>query len=300
LELNAQTLIKQLLEAGVHFGHQKSKWNPKMKEYIFTEKSGVYIVDLQKTVEYLLAACNFLHDVAAKGGNILFVGTKKQAQDIIREAAEKSGVFYVVDRWLGGLLTNFGTVRKSVARYDKIESMKTDGTFDKLSKKEVSQLNKELVKLRKNLKGVREMKSLPAVIFIIDPHREIIAVKEAVKLKIPVVALVDTNCNPDMIDYVIPGNDDAIRSIKLITDIVAGFVLKGKEKFALEGKKAEKAAKAKREKELIAEGSEIEDKPDELVEDAEEIAKRFKHGKKEEKIEEEKTIKRKPTSRRKV
>ncbi len=304
MELNNQTLIKQLLESGVHFGHQKNKWNPKMRDYIFSEKSGVYIIDLQKTVVFLLEACNFLHDVAAKGGSILFVGTKKQAQDIIREAVDKSGMFYVVNRWLGGLLTNFETVRKSVARYDKIENMKTDGTFDKLSKKEVSQLNKELVKLSKNLKGVREMKKLPTAIFIIDPHREIIAVKEARKLKIPIVALIDTNCDPDMIDYVIPGNDDAIRSIRLITSIVLDFVLKGKEKFALEGKKAEKAEKTvKAEKEktpAVPEESKEEGAPDKLVEDADEIAKRFKHGKKEEKIEEEKTIKRKTTTKRKV
>ena len=289
MELNSQTLIKQLLEAGVHFGHQKSKWNPKMKDYIFTEKSGVYIIDLQKTVSALLEACNFLREVVSKGGNILFVGTKKQSKDIVKEAATKSGMFYVTERWLGGLLTNFETVRKSVVRYDKIETMKTDGSFDKLSKKEASQLSKKLFKLQKNLKGVREMKKLPDAIFVIDPHKEIIAVKEAVKLKIPVAALVDTNCNPDMIDYVVPGNDDAIRSIKLITSIVLDFIIKGREEFA-KGKATKKIT------EISSEGETKEKvKADELVEDAEEIAKRFEHGKKDEKIEEEKTIKHKTT-----
>ena len=302
MELNIQTLIKELLEAGVHFGHQKNKWNPKMKDYIFTEKSGIYIIDLQKTVDALLKGCSFLHDIAAKGGSILFVGTKKQAQEIIKEAAIKSGMFYVVERWLGGLLTNFETIRKSVARYDKIEGMKADGSFDKLSKKEASQLNKKLVKLKKNLEGVREMKTLPQAAFIIDPHREKIAVKEMVKMKVPIAALVDTNCDPDVINYVIPGNDDAIRSIKLITGIVLDFVLKGKEKFITAGKKGKEAVEAKKVQEEAAVSEEPKPKAatGELVEDAEEIAKRFEHGKKDEKIEEEKTIKRKtPTTRRK-
>ncbi len=298
MDLNTQTLIKQLLEAGVHFGHQKNKWNPKMKPYIFTEKSGVYIIDLQKTVEALAVACNFLHGVAASGKAILFVGTKKQAQDIIKEAAAKCGMFYVTDRWLGGLLTNFETVRKSVARYDKIETMKTDGTFDSLSKKEASQLNKELLKLQKNLRGVREMTSLPQALFVIDPHREEIAVREAVKLKIPVVALIDTNCDPDLIEYVIPGNDDAIRSIRLITNIIVDSVLKGKEQFAMGA--AEKAS-AETEKKTEGAGGTAAEKvldSDQLVEEAETIAHRFRRGKKEEKIEEEKTIKHKPTTRK--
>jgi len=298
LEVNTQMLIKQLLEAGVHFGHQKNKWNPKMKDYIFTEKSGIYIIDLQKTVDALLKACVFLRDVAAGGKNILFVGTKKQAQEIIKDAAVRTGMFYVTERWLGGLLTNFQTIRKSVARYDKIEEMKADGSFDKLSKKEGSQLNKELVKLKKNLEGVRAMKALPEAIFIVDPHREIIAVKEAIKLKIPVAALVDTNCDPDMINYVIPGNDDAIRSIRLITEIVLGFVLKGREEFDGVKKKAEKAKEA--EETAAREGAKAgaEGAPDELVEDAEQIARRFKKGKKDEKIEEEKVIK-KPITKKK-
>ena len=298
MDSDTHTLVKQLLEAGVHFGHQKNKWNPKMKDYIFTEKSGIYIIDLQKTVDALLKACNFLYEVARKGGSILFVGTKKQAQDIIKEAAQKSGMFYVSNRWLGGLLTNFGTVRKSVARYDKIEGMKADGSFDKLSKKEASQLNKELVKLKKNLDGVREMKKHPTALFIIDPMREDIAVKEAVKLKIPIAALIDTNCNPDPIDYVIPGNDDAIRSIRMVMGMVTDYVVKGRNEFA-GGKEAEKTAKVKAEKKTakaVTAGEKAA--PDELVENAETIEKQFRHGKKEEKIEEEKTIKHKPTTRR--
>ncbi|MBN1871799.1 MAG: 30S ribosomal protein S2 [Candidatus Omnitrophica bacterium] len=292
-------MIKQLLEAGVHFGHQKNKWNPKMKEYIFTEKSGIYIIDLQKTVEALLNACNYLYEVARRGESILFVGTKKQAQDIIKEAAEKAGMFYVTNRWLGGLLTNFDTVRKSVARYDKIEAMKEDGTFDKLSKKEASQLNKELLKLKKNLDGVRKMNRFPGALFVIDPGRENIAVKEASKLKIPIVALIDTNCDPSLVTYIIPGNDDAIRSIKLITGIILEFVLKGKNEFNA----GKKVAESKKEKERLKAAGGAPGEADELVESAEDIAARFRRGKKEEKIEEEKTIRhrvgsKKPTGRR--
>jgi len=294
LELDAQTLIKQLLEAGVHFGHQKNKWNPKMKDYIFTEKSGIYIIDLQQTVEALKKACDFISSVADKGESILFVGTKKQARDTIREAAQKSNNFYVVERWLGGLLTNFGTVRKSVERYDKIESMKADGSFDELSKKEASQLNKELLKLKKNLDGVRQMKKFPSTLFIIDPMRETIAVKEAVKLKIPIVALVDTNCDPGLIDYVIPGNDDAIRSIKLVTGIILGAAMKGRDQFVAGVEK-----EVKMEVKEKAAGVGKKDAPaDALVEDAEVIEKQFRHGKKEEKLEEEKTIKRKTPTKR--
>jgi small subunit ribosomal protein S2 len=298
LEFNTQTLIKQLLEAGVHFGHQKNKWNPKMKGYIFTEKSGIYIIDLQKTVDALAKACSFLYEIARSGKSILFVGTKKQAQDIIKEAAQKSGSFYVSERWLGGLLTNFETVRKSVSRYDKIESMKADGSFDELSKKEASQLNKELLKLKKNLDGVRSMTKLPGALFIIDPSRENIAVKEAVKLKIPIAALVDTNCNPDLINCVIPGNDDAIRSIRVITGIIAEAVVKGKNEYEA-GREVE-LVKAKKAAERVTAPGEAkpEAKVDKLVEDAEAIERRFRHGKKEEKLEEEKTIKQKPATRR--
>ena len=297
MELNTQTLMKQLLEAGVHFGHQKNKWNPKMKDYIFTEKSGIYIIDLQKTGDALVKACNFLHDVAAQGKKILFVATKKQARDIVKEATEKCGMFYVVNRWLGGLLTNFKTIRKSVARYDKIEAMKADGSFDELSKKEGSQLNKELVKLKKNLDGVREMKQHPAVLFAIDPNRELIAVKEATKLNIAIVALVDTNCDPDIIDYVIPGNDDAIRSIRLIMDIITNCVIEGNKEFAA-GRKIEAEEKTKEETKASKDTAKAEVAVDELVENVETIEKRFRRGKKEEKIEAEQKIRHKPVRKK--
>ncbi|MDD5679815.1 MAG: 30S ribosomal protein S2 [Candidatus Omnitrophica bacterium] len=295
LEANTQTLIKQLLESGVHFGHQKNKWNPKMKEYIFTEKNGIYIIDLQKTVDYLAKACEFVYNLALQGRNILFVGTKKQAQSITKEAAGKCDMFYVTERWLGGLLTNFETVRKSVAHYESIEKMKQDGSFDKISKKEASQINKEYVKLKKNLEGIRAMKRLPAAIFIIDPSKEIIAVKEARKLKIPIVALVDTNCDPNLIDYVIPGNDDALRSIKLVTELITESILKGKNEYL-----AGKAALAKEEEEALAQ-EQAEKKAaggDDLVESAEVIEQRFRKGRKEEKIEEEKTIKHKAVKKK--
>lgn len=293
MEINTQNLIKQLLEAGVHFGHQKSKWNPKMKDYIFAEKSGIYIIDLQQTVGAITKACDFIREVAKKGEKILFVGTKKQARDIVKEAAEKSGMFYVSERWLGGLLTNFETIRKSVTRYDKIETMKEDGSLAKLSKKEASQLNKELVRLKKNLSGVREMKKYPGAMFIIDPQREAIAVKEAVKLKLPVVALVDTNCDPALINYVIPGNDDAIRSIRLITAFIMDAAIKGRSEFvagveeAVRAEASEKIAEGVPQAEAVLPG-------DELAADAETIESRFRRGKKVEKLEEEKTIKRKP------
>ncbi|MCG2704697.1 MAG: 30S ribosomal protein S2 [Candidatus Omnitrophica bacterium] len=284
--------MKQLLEAGVHFGHQKNKWNPKMKEYIFAEKNGIYIIDLQKSVGYLAAACEFIRGMAAQGKNILFVGTKKQAQIIIKEAAEKCGMFYVSNRWLGGCLTNFDTVKKSITHYENIEKMKEDGSIDKLSKKEASQINKEYMKMRKNLEGIRAMKRLPAALFIIDPSKEIIAVKEARKLKIPIVALVDTNCDPDLIDYIIPGNDDALRSIKLMTEIITESVINGKNEFM-----AGKAAVAKEEEELAAQEAARVGDGDELVESAETLEQRARRGRKEEKIEEDKTIKHKPASK---
>lgn len=292
MEANNQTLIKQLLESGVHFGHQKSKWNPKMKEYIFTEKNGIYIIDLQKTVDYLAKACEFIKGIAIQGKNILFVGTKKQAQSIIKEAAEKCGMFYVSDRWLGGLLTNFDTVKRSIIHYESIEKMKEDGSINKLSKKEASQINKEYMKLRKNLEGIRAMKRLPAALFIIDPAKEIIAVKEARKLHIPIAALVDTNCDPDLIDYIIPGNDDALRSIKIVTELITESVISGKNEYI-----AGKAAAAKEEEDLAAEARARVAAGDELVEDAETLEQRFRRGKKEEKIEEEKTIKHKPAGK---
>ena len=226
------TLVKSLLEAGVHFGHETKRWNPKMKRFIFGEKNGIYIIDLEKTQDALLKACGFLKGLAAKGSYVLFVGTKKQAQDIIKEEAMRCGMFYVNQRWLGGMLTNFQTLKKSIKRLEELERLKEDGTFAKLSKKEASHLNKEMLKLNKNLEGVRSMNKFPEAIFVVDAKKEEIAVKEAKKLDKAIVALVDTNCDPDVIDYPIPGNDDAIRSIKLITSMIADSILQGREEFA--------------------------------------------------------------------
>lgn len=227
----ATELIKQFLEAGLHFGHQTKRWNPKMAKYIYGERNGVYIIDLQKTANLLKQACDFLKEAAAQGEYILFVGTKKQAQSIISEEAKRCGMFYVNHRWLGGMLTNFQTVRKSVERYNKLKTMKEDGTFERLSKKEVSQLNQELERLTKNLLGVVKMNKLPGAIFLIDPHREAIAVREAIKLNIPVIALIDTNCDPDLINYPVPGNDDAIRAIKLIARIITDNIIEGRQEY---------------------------------------------------------------------
>ena len=221
--------MKQLLEAGVHFGHQTRRWNPKMARYIFTERNGIYIIDLQKTVKKLDDAYNFVRDVAAEGGDILFVGTKKQAQESIRDEANRCGMHYVNARWLGGMLTNFRTIRKRIDRLEQLRKMSEDGTFDLLPKKEVVKLELEIEKLEKFLGGVKNMKGLPKAMFIVDPHKERIAVSEARKLNIPIVAIVDTNCNPDEIDYVIPGNDDAIRAVKLIAGAMANAVLEGKQ-----------------------------------------------------------------------
>jgi small subunit ribosomal protein S2 len=220
--------MKELLESGVHFGHQVKRWNPKMKKFIFGERNGIYIVDLQKTVKGVEEACNFIKAISAKGQRVLFVGTKKQAQDAINDEAVRSDAFFVNQRWLGGMLTNFTTIRKSIERLKKIEAMKEDGTYEKLPKKEVTQLEKERIKLQKNLGGIKEMKELPGAVYVVDPRRELIAVKEARKLQIPVVAIVDTNCDPDIIDYVIPGNDDAIRAIKLLTSKIAEAMLEGR------------------------------------------------------------------------
>ena len=256
------TLMKSLLEAGVHFGHETKRWNPKMKKYIYGEKNKVYIIDLEKTRAALMKACEFLRKTASEGGSILFVGTKKQAQDIIKEEALRAGMYYVNQRWLGGMLTNFQTIKKSIKRLEDLERMKEDGTFAKLSKKETSQLNKEAFKLNKNLEGIRAMGKTPKAMFIIDSKKEEIAVKEAKKICIPIVALVDTNCDPDLIDYPIPGNDDAIRSIKLVTGIIADSILNGRQEFA--------AGKAKEEEEAeAAEGSGlkvIDEEVEELVE----------------------------------
>ena len=221
--------MKQLLEAGVHFGHQTRRWNPKMAPYNYTERNGIYIIDLQKTVKKLEEAYSFVRDLSANGGNVLFVGTKKQAQDAIKEEAERCGGYYVNARWLGGMLTNFRTIRKRIDRMEQLKTMQEDGTFDLLPKKEVVKLELEMAKLDKYLGGVKNMKALPKAMFIVDPHKERIAVSEARKLNIPIVAIVDTNCDPDEIDYVIPGNDDAIRAVKLISGAMASAVLEGKQ-----------------------------------------------------------------------
>jgi small subunit ribosomal protein S2 len=220
--------MKDLLEAGVHFGHQVKRWNPKMKKYIFGQRNGIYIIDLQKTVKMFEDAFNFIRDISSKGETVLFVGTKKQAQDVIIEEAGRAQSFYVNQRWLGGMLTNFTTVKQGIDKLKKIEKMKEDGTYELLTKKEVAKYEAERMRLEKNLSGVKEMSSLPGAVFIIDPKKESIGVAEAKKLSIPIVGLVDTNCDPDDIDYVIPGNDDAIRSIKLVTSKMAEAILEGK------------------------------------------------------------------------
>ncbi len=225
----AKVSMKQLLEAGVHFGHQTRRWNPKMKSYIFTERNGIYIIDLQKTVKLMDTAYNFIRDLVADGGSIIFVGTKKQAQESIRFEAERCGAHYVNHRWLGGMLTNFNTIRRRIDRMIALDRMEEDGTFERLSKKEVLNLRNEKEKLLKFLRGIREMKKIPDAIYVVDPRKEKIAVAEARKLDIPVIAIVDTNCDPDEIDYLIPGNDDAIRAVKLITSVIAEAVLEGKQ-----------------------------------------------------------------------
>ncbi|RKD75350.1 MULTISPECIES: 30S ribosomal protein S2 [Sinobaca] len=237
--------MKQLLEAGVHFGHQTRRWNPKMSRYIFTERNGIYIIDLQKTVKKVEEAYNYVRDIAADGGKILFVGTKKQAQDSVRDEAIRSGQFYINQRWLGGTLTNFATIRKRIARLKDIEKMQENGTFEVLPKKEVMLLVKEMDRLEKFLGGIKEMKKLPAAIFIIDPRKERIAVAEAHKLNIPIVSIVDTNCDPDEIDKVIPGNDDAIRAVRLLTSKMADAVIeanRANEQAELEKETEEEAA----------------------------------------------------------
>ncbi|AVX20739.1 MULTISPECIES: 30S ribosomal protein S2 [Carboxydocella] len=219
--------MKQLLEAGVHFGHQTRRWNPKMREYIFTDRNGIYIIDLQKTVKKVEEAYNFLRSVAEEGKTVLFVGTKKQAQEAVKEEAVRCGQFYVNQRWLGGMLTNFTTIRKRIERLHELERMEQDGTFAVLPKKEVAELLKEKARLEKFLGGIKDMKELPGALFVVDPRKEKIAVAEARRLGIPVVAIVDTNCDPDEVDYVIPGNDDAIRAVKLLTSKMADAILEG-------------------------------------------------------------------------
>ena len=221
--------MKQLLEAGVHFGHQTRRWNPKMAQYIFTERNGIYIIDLQKTVKKLEEAYSFVRELSSEGKSVLFVGTKKQAQDSVKEEALRAGAYYVNARWLGGMLTNFTTIRRRIERLRQLRTMETDGTFDLLPKKEVIKLNLEIEKLEKFLGGIKDMKEIPGALFIVDPRKERIAVAEAKKLGIPIVAIVDTNCDPDEIDYVIPGNDDAIRAEKLISGAIASAIIEGNE-----------------------------------------------------------------------
>lgn len=223
----AVVAMKQLLEAGVHFGHQTRRWDPKMAEYIFQARNGIHIIDLQKTSKKIDEAYDFMRSQAEEGKKVLFVGTKKQAQECMKEAAEKSGMYYVNQRWLGGMLTNFGTIRKRVERLNELETMQEDGTFDVLPKKEVILLKKEMDKLQKNLGGIKDMTEIPGVLFVVDPKKERIAILEARKLNIPVVGLVDTNCNPEDVDYAIPGNDDAIRAVKLIADVMANAIIEG-------------------------------------------------------------------------
>ena len=226
-----EVTVKQLLEAGVHFGHQTKRWNPKMAPYIFTNRNGVYIIDLEKTLIHLVTACNFLRGIVETGGVILLVGTKRQAQEAIFEAAKKNKMPYVNQRWLGGMLTNFETIRKSVARLEEIEKMEAEGTYRFITKKEVASLKTQREKLLKVLVGIRDMKRLPTALFIVDPKQEEIAVLEARRLGIPIVAIIDTNCNPDLVEYPIPGNDDAIRSVKLICEIVSKALSEGREKY---------------------------------------------------------------------
>ena len=221
--------MKQLLEAGVHFGHQTRRWNPKMAEYIFTERNGIYIIDLQKTVKKIEEAYDFIRSVAQEGGKILFVGTKKQAQETIKEEAQRVGMHYVDARWLGGMLTNFKTIKKRIERLAQLHKMEEDGTFDLLPKKEVIGLRGEMEKLEKYLGGIKNMKKAPAAIFVVDPRKERIAISEAKKLNIPIVAIVDTNCDPEDVDYVIPGNDDAIRAVKLVVSTISNAIVEGRE-----------------------------------------------------------------------
>ncbi len=238
----AVVAMKQLLEAGVHFGHQTKRWDPKMAEYIYQARNGIHIIDLQKTSKKIDEAYKFMKDVAEEGKTILFVGTKKQAQECVKDAAIKSNMFYVDQRWLGGMLTNFKTIRTRIERLNKLEEMENDGTFEVLPKKEVAALKNEKEKLEKNLGGIRNMKEMPGAMFVVDPKNERIAVLEAKKLNIPIIGLVDTNCNPEDVDYPIPGNDDAIRAVKLITDVMANAIIEGRQGEALDNEQEEAVA----------------------------------------------------------
>lgn len=260
----AVVAMKQLLEAGVHFGHQTRRWDPKMAEYIFQARNGIHIIDLQKTSKKIDEAYSFMKEQAEEGKTVLFVGTKKQAQECVKEAAEKCGMYYVDQRWLGGMLTNFGTIRNRIDRLNELETMQEDGTFDVLPKKEVILLKKEMEKLEKNLGGIKEMKEVPGVMFVVDPKKERIAILEARKLGIPVVGLIDTNCNPEDVDYAIPGNDDAIRAVKLITDVMANAVIEGRQGESLDSEVEQE--------DVLSESTDAPTSIEEVVENAEESA----------------------------
>ena len=249
----AVVAMKQLLEAGVHFGHQTRRWDPKMAEYIFQARNGIHIIDLQKTSKKLDEAYEFIRTQAEEGKTVLFVGTKKQAQECVKEAAEKCGMYYIDQRWLGGMLTNFNTIQKRINRLKDLEKMQEEGTFEVLPKKEVILLKKEMDKLETNLGGIKDMEEIPGVIFLVDPKKEINAIKEAKKLNIPVVGIVDTNCNPEVLDYPIPGNDDAIRAVKLITDVMANAVIEGKQGESFETEVIENEEESVEEAETIEE-----------------------------------------------
>lgn len=260
--------MNYLLEAGVQFGHQKRRWNPKMKEYIFTTRDDIYIIDLQKTVKKLEEAYNAMKEIAANGGKVLYVGTKKQAQEAAEECATRTGMYFVNERWLGGTLTNFKTIRSRIRRMEEIEKMETDGTFEALPKKEVIQIKKEYEKLNKNLRGIREMKKLPQAMVIVDPRKEDIAIKEAKILGIPVFGIVDTNCDPDMVDYVIPGNDDAVRSVKLLIGVLTNAIAEANGNEVIDFVSEDDKAKAEKraQKKEAAKTSEVkEEKAEEKV-----------------------------------
>lgn len=262
----AVILMKQLLEAGVHFGHQTKRWNPKMGKFIFAERNGIHIIDLQKTVIRTEKAYEFIKETVKNGRSVLFVGTKKQAQEVVQQEAQRCNMFYVNQRWLGGMLTNFKTISKRIERMKEIESMKQEGLFEVLPKKEVKKLEDEHQKLDRNLAGIKEMKTLPGAVFVVDPHKEQIAIAEAKKLGIPVTAIIDTNCNPDEVDYPIPGNDDAIRAIKLITEVIANAVLEAQAESQAELKdeapeetvSADILAESDVDKDIVSEVSELE------------------------------------------
>lgn len=267
-------LIKQLLEAGVHFGHQTKRWNPKMKKFIFGARSGIYIIDLEKTQECINAARDFLMEITSKGEFVLFVGTKKQAQDVIKQEAIRSGMYYVTDRWPGGMLTNFATIKKSINRLKDIEKMRTDGTFEKLTKKEIARLEKELAKLNKNFSGIVPMERMPKAAFVVDTKKEETAVHEARRLGIPIIGLIDTNSNPDLVDYPIPGNDDATKSIRTVVSLLADTIIEGRKKFlsylAQEGVKVEEA-KVEISTEVLPEEEIVIKEIEEIVEDSQPV-----------------------------